>query len=251
MKGTLAGFTVLVCRPKIQSERLMQLFAAQGANPVLFTPIAILPQPKKLSELNEVFLQADWVVFVSPSAIDVTAQFLDFRRFNGQLFCVGKPSADKLMNVSGKTVYYPQNQSDSTALLQLSIFEQAFGKKVLIVRGEGGRGELIRALNDKGAQVFVEEVYQRTRLPLDWKLFESLVQNEQIKAVCVTSAEIAEILFMEAPVTAQAQLSRLLFLVPHERIQERLQRLGAQHIIVTEAGDENMVHCLIGVINSL
>ena len=251
MTAMLAGHTVLVCRPKIQATHLMQLLADYGANPVLFSPIAILPQPKKLAELNQFFLEADWVVFVSPSAIDVSSGHLDFRRFNGQLFCVGKPSADKLMKISGKLVYYPEHQSDTTALLQLPIFEQAFGKKVLIIRGEGGRGELIRALNDKGAQVFVEEIYQRTRLPLDWALFDSLTQTGQISAMCVTSAEIAEALFTGTPPEIQAKLRALLYLVPHERIQERLQRLGAQHIIVTDAGDENMVHCLIGVINSL
>ena len=251
MTGVLSGHTILVCRPKIQAARLMQLLADYGANPVLFSPIAILPQPKKLVELNQVFLQADWVVFVSPSAIDVAAEHLDFRRFNGQLFCVGKPSADKLMKISGKLVYYPEHQNDSTALLQLPIFEQAFGKKVLIIRGEGGRGELIRALNDKGAQVFVEEIYQRARLPLDWAMFDSLTQTGQITAVCVTSAEIAEALFSSAPLNIQPKLRALLYLVPHERIQERLQRLGAQHIMISEAGDENMVHCLIGVINSL
>ena len=242
---------VLVCRPKMQSERLMSLLTERGAQPVLFSPIGILPQPGKLSGLNTSFLNSDWVVFVSPSAIDVAAPYLDFKNFSGNLFCVGKPSSDKLRQVSGKNVYYPEDRSDSTALLQLPIMEQAFGKKVLIIRGEGGRAELVRTLNDKGSQVFVQEVYQRIPLALDWSLFYSLYQTARLNTVCVTSSEIAEALFEDAPAEAITILKKLLYLVPHERIREHLQRLGVTHIIVSDAGDENMVNCLTGVIHSL
>ena len=242
---------VLVCRPKIQSERLTALLSGAGAQPVGFAPIGILPQPAKLSGLNALFLRADWVVFVSPSAIDVAASFLDFKNFSGSLFWVGQPSAEKLRQISGKNVYYPDGRSDSSALLQLPVFEQAFGKTVLIIRGEGGRAELVRALNEKGAQVFVQEVYQRVRLALDWSLLYSLNQTGRLRTACVTSGDIAEALFSESPAEALMILKELFYIVPHERIRERLHRLGATHIMVSDAGDENMVNCLTGVVNSL
>lgn len=248
----LSNQIALVCRPKKQSEHLLDLLASYGAQPILFPPLGILPKLDKLSKLNALFLNADWVFFVSPSAIDVACPHLNFKNFSGSLFCVGSPSAEKLRKISERNVYCPeQNQNDSTALLQLPIFEHAFGKKVLIIRGEGGRSELIQTLNSKGAQVFVQEVYQRIKIPLNWDLFDELNQTGRLTSIFITSGEIADTLFRSAPQAALDTLKQLLYIVPHERIRERLQRLGASHIIVSEAGDENMVNCLIGVIKSL
>lgn len=248
----LSNQIALVCRPKKQSEHLMDLLASYGAQPILFPPIGILPKLDKLSKLNTLFTKADWVFFVSPSAIDVATPHLNFKNFSGSLFCVGSPSAEKLRKISERNVYCPEdNQNDSTELLKLPIFEHAFGKKVLIIRGEGGRSELIQTLNNKGAQVFVQEIYQRIKTPLDWALFEELKKTGRLTTAFVTSGEIADTLFRTAPTTAFDTLRHLLYIVPHERIQDRLQRLGASHIIVSEAGDDKMVNCLIGVVKSL
>ncbi|WP_434776981.1 uroporphyrinogen-III synthase [Neisseria sp. Ec49-e6-T10] len=248
----LNGQIVLVTRPQMQSKKLIHLLQIAGANAQLFTPITILPKTDCLLTLDKHFLQADWVFFVSPSAIDVAAPYLNFHRFNGSLFCVGQPSAEKLRVISGKNVYHPEaGQNDTLALLSLPIFQQAFMKKVLIIRGEGGRADMAHFLHEKGAHVYIEEVYQRHPIPLDWAQFFMWVQTGLLSAICVTSSEIAQLLFKNAPQEAQQILKKLLYLVPHVRIQEHLQRLGAEKVITCAAGDENMVKSLIGALGPL
>lgn len=241
---SLKGLTILVTRPEGQAATLMSLLKDAGAEPIWFSPIKICPNLEVLPKLQEAFLAADIVFFVSPSAIDVAKSWLDFSLFKGLLVCVGKPSADKLKEVSGHDVFYPEDGSDSEAVLRLDLWNDVAGKKVLIIKGMGGRTTLSTNLKQKGAIIESLSIYQREENQLDWDKWLLLAQRKHISAICVTSSEIAQGLFKQAPKDAQQLLKSLLYLTPHARITQCLEQLGVTNAVTCKAGDESMVQSL-------
>lgn len=241
----LQGLTILVTRPQEQAAHLMHLLGAEGANPIWFAPIEICPDSQLLLQLPAQFLAAEIVFFVSPSAIEIAAPYLDFSQFLGSLVCVGKPSADKLQALSQHKVYYPSAGNDSEAVLDLGLWQGVVGKNVLIIKGEGGRTKLAQQLQKLGAKVNKISIYRRQEKQLDWDGWLNLAYKQHISAVCVTSSAIAQSLFMQAPKEAQQILKSLLYLTPHTRITQSLQQLGVTNAVTCKAGDENMVQSLI------
>ncbi|MDN0081253.1 uroporphyrinogen-III synthase [Crenobacter sp. SG2305] len=238
---SLAGRTVLVTRPAAQGAALATLLTAAGAQPLAFPLLDIVPQPDALAALPALAGAADWLVFVSPSAIDVAWPVLAELPPAARLACVGAPSAQRLAALAGRPVLHPSNGADSGALLAEPALAELAGQRVLIVRGIGGRAELAEGLAARGAAVEFAEVYRRIDAAPDWAAFDSAADAGTLAAACVTSAEIAERLFQLAGRSRQATLQSLLYSVPHARIAERLAQLGARHVVTTPAGDAALV----------
>ena len=247
----LTGHTIIVTRPQGQANHLMSLLKAEGAEPVWFSPIEISPNLEVLPSLPAAFLSADIVFFVSPSAIDVAKDYLDFSSFSGSLVCVGKPSADKLKAISHQHVFYPEEGHDSEAVLDLDLFADVTDKKVLIIKGEGGRMVLTENLRLRNAKITSFSIYQRCKNQLDWDKWRALIEQKHISAVCVTSSEIATGLFEQAPKEALQVLKSLLYLTPHARITQCLEQLGVTNALTCKAGDENMVQSLITLLKPI
>jgi len=60
-------------------------------------------------------------------------------------------------------------------------------------------------------------------------------------AMVITSSEMVEQLFRLAGPARAGTLQCLLYCVPHPRIAQRLQALGASRIVTTRADDEALV----------
>lgn len=240
---SLKGRTVLVTRPFGQAAGLIDKLAAAGAEPLPFAPLLIEPKASALAALSQQLAAADWVIPVSPSAIDLAADALKNAELSRLKFaCVGASSAAKLQTLTGREVLHPDGeQADSAALLACPQLATLTGQRVLIIRGENGRAELAEGLAARGAQVSYAELYQRRDAVLDWARFDALIARGQRVAAVVSSGEIAERLFQLAGPARAKSLQSLLYGVPHPRIAERLRALGAQRIVTTPADDAALV----------
>lgn len=234
---TTAGRRILVARPAAQSGRLLQLLAAAGGQGQSFPVMEIQPQPEALAHLPQQAAQADWLFFVSPSAIDVAWPTLQAQPLKAQLACVGQASARRLAMLSGQDILFPTAGSDSEALLALPQLADVAGQHWLIVRGQGGRALLADTLRARGATVTLAEVYQRVDGRPDWRLLDDGLPD----AMVITSSEMAEQLFRLAGPARAGTLQCLLYCVPHPRIAQRLQALGATRIVTTRADDDALV----------
>lgn len=239
----LKGRAVLVTRPFGQATGLIEKLEAVGAEPLPFSPILIEPSAEALAALPAQLAEADWVIPVSPSAIDLAAAALkaaDLGRL--RLACVGASSARRLSGLTGLPVLHPEGElSDSSALLALPELAELAGQRVLIVRGENGRNELQDGLAERGATVALAELYQRRDANLNWDNFDALAKGGKLAAALVTSGEIAERLFALAGPARAHTLQSLLYGVPHPRVAERLRALGARRIVTTPADDDALV----------
>ncbi|SME94135.1 uroporphyrinogen-III synthase [Pseudogulbenkiania subflava DSM 22618] len=214
----------------------MALLSDAGGEPVLLPVLDIVPDERALAALPRLAADADWLIFVSPSAIDAAWPMLASVKLKGRLACVGAASAAKLAALSGRAVLHPRDGSDSAALLALPELQRLAGQRVLIVRGVGGRAELGETLAARGARLTLAEVYRRVDGEPDWSLLEPPVD-----ALVLTSSDTAERLFRLAGRSRSLTLQCLLYCVPHPRIAATLAAHGVTRIVTTQADDDALV----------
>jgi len=248
MNGPLAGRTVLVTRPAQQAAALAQAIRAAGGEAFEFPALAIEAVPVEaltvpLTQLAE----ADMAIFISPNA----AQFgMTAIRASGCLppstavFAVGPGTARALQAQGVSAIITPDGQ-DSEALLALPQLTELAGKRVVIVRGVGGRALLADTLVARGAQVAFLECYRRVQPQADAAPLLACWQTGGIDAVTVTSAETLHNLATLLGETGAPLLLRTPLFAPHEKIAEAARRFGIAHVIATPGGDAGLVDGLI------
>jgi len=248
MTQALAGRTVLVTRPAAQATALAQAIQAAGGEALVFPALAVEAVPAEalaapLAQLAE----ADIAIFISPNA----AQFGMAAIHSGgtlppsvSVFAVGPGTARALQEQGASAVVTPDGQ-DSEALLALPQLADVAGKRVVIVRGVGGRALLADTLAARGAQVQFMECYRRVRPQADAAPLLARWQAGGIDAVTVTSAETLRNLAALLGEAGATLLSNTPLFAPHEKIAEAARRFGIAHVIATPGGDAGLVAGLI------
>lgn len=248
MSGPLAGRTVLVTRPAHQAQGLAARIRAAGGHAFVFPALAVeaLPQTELAAFLAQ-HPAADVLVFVSPNAAHFGMAAL--RAAGGlpqpaQVFAVGPGTARALADAGVDGVTIPDGQ-DSEALLALPALQDVAGRRVLIVRGVGGRPLLADTLAARGAQVAFLECYRRTCPEGDPTPLLTRWQAGDIDAVTVASAETLHNLVRMLGPRGAALLAHTPVFVPHARIAEAAQRFGVARAITTAGGEAGLVEGLV------
>lgn len=251
---------VVVTRPRAQADALAQAVTACGRTAVLLPLLEISPVDDAaplcaaLAELDRFAL----VAFVSPNAIDAAFAHIDAWPLAVPVAIVGDGSRAALARhgVTGDafTIFSPADSahSDSEHLLQRLDLASYAGKRVLIVRGDGGRELLADALRAAGARVEPVAAYRRatpvltaelaTRLrallaqPNDW----IITSSEALRGLAglVRSMDGDD----DAPLLRHLMQQR--FIVPHARIAQTARELGLEHVRLTGSGDARLLAAL-------
>ena len=246
----LAGLGILVTRPAHQAEHLANLIRQAGAEPILFPALEIvdLPDLQPLQKLIERLDKYDLAIFISPNAVNKAMNLI---RAKGHLpvklriAAIGKGSAKVLTLFGVKSVITPQQSFDSEALLDMPALRDVTDQRIVIFRGDGGRELLGDTLTARGAQVEYAECYRRQKPQADnGKLLYLWARNE-LHAITVTSSEVLRNLYDLVGKLGQQWLKKTPVFVPHIRIAQAAQELGLKQVIVTEAGDENMLASIV------
>lgn len=249
-KELFAGITVLVARPRGQGENLCSRLRAVGAVGLLIPAIEVYPLPVDL-ELRRVahsLSTYDAVLFVSVNAVEWgmtwlsgLAAVLPPRVLIG---AVGQSTAQALLSRGVAVTALPQVRYDSEGLLALPSLQQVTGKRILIVRGRGGREVLAAELRSRGAHVDYAEVYAR-RCPAG-SLREKLPAPGQIDVVVATSNEIIDNLLTLAGTLDRAWLCGLPLVVFSERNSQHAQACGFSRkpYVASSMSDEGVIDAL-------
>ena len=262
-------FTVVVTRPAGQSAGLIGLLAAAGVETLEFPLIDIAdvedagPLRAALASLENYAL----VVFVSPNAVDRAFAHRDAIWPHAlPVGVVGPGSVAALarqgVEAPGYRVISPAVAADDDAArfdsealfaaLEASLGTSGFeGRRVLIVRGDGGREWLADRLREAGAQVETVAAYRRI-VPEPsisaWARVHRLLSGEP-HAWLLTSSEGVRNLDVLAQdhLTAGeiAQLKRAVLVTPHPRIAQTARGVGFDRITVSGAGDERIARSLL------
>jgi uroporphyrinogen-III synthase len=237
---SLAGRGVVVTRPRELAEPFVQLLEQRGARALVFPAIEIQPLPPA-PQLGRV-AEFDIVVFVSPSAVRVALRALP--PWPGGLAgaAIGSGTKRELERAGIAPVIAPAAGADSEALLAAPEMQHVAGKRVLIVRGDGGRALLGDALAARGARVEHAECYRRVRPRNDAAPLLAAWRRREVDAVTVLSAQALDN-FID--MTAGALATATAHFVPHERVAAHAESRGVREIVIAAPGDDAMIERLV------
>ncbi|SMG45923.1 fused uroporphyrinogen-III synthase HemD/membrane protein HemX [Paraburkholderia susongensis] len=266
-----APFTAVITRPAGQSGELVGQLEAAGLATFEFPLIDIAPviddAPLRaaLTSLERYAL----VVFVSPNAVDQAfAHHDDIWPHALPIGVVGPGSVQALarhgVGAPEHRVISPASGADdeSTSFNSEGLFAAIDtqlgtaaleGKRVLIVRGDGGREWLADRLREAGAEVEAVAAYRRI-VPEPsiggWARVHELLAGAP-HAWLLTSSEgvrnLQELAQDHLTADEIAQLKHAPLVAPHPRIAQTARALGFDRITVSGAGDERIVRALVAI----
>ncbi|CAG9214575.1 Uroporphyrinogen-III synthase / Homolog of E. coli HemX protein [Paraburkholderia tropica] len=269
-----ADFTVVITRPAGQSDALSAQLAARGLRALEFPLIAIAPvgDDAPLRDALNALDRYALVVFVSPNAVD--RAFECYRSISSiwpHALPVGVVGPASVVALARHGVAAPEHRVispagsadeeparfDSESLyaaLEKQFGENAFaGKRVLIVRGDGGREWLADRLREAGAEVEAVAAYRRIvpEPPMGaWAAVHALLEGAP-HAWLVTSSEgvrnLDELAREHLTAGEIVELRHAQLVAPHPRIAETARGLGFDRMTVSGAGDERIVETLLGL----
>jgi uroporphyrinogen-III synthase len=244
--GPLAGLGVLVTRPARQAAGFAQKIAALGAAPVIFPAIAILPPRDRgpVERAHTALGAYDIAIFVSPNAVEYGVP--DPRVWPPGLaaFAPGPGTAEALAAAGIPGVRIPAATFDSEGLLALQELTDMRGKRVLILRGEGGREQLADTLRARGAQVDAVACYRRAQPRSDVQGLAEAFRAGAIDVVTITSSEALDNLWSLANEAIRVAWRARPTFAPHPRIVARARELGLS-VVATAGGDAGLVAGLL------
>jgi len=238
----LQGRGIVITRPSGQAERLASLVSAAGGRPFLFPAIEIERLPERPLPRVEEF---DLAVFVSPTAAECA--FERIKRAGVPVAALGSGTRRALEALGARDVLAPESGADSEALLALPQLHEVAGKRILIVRGEGGRELLADTLAARGARTEYLECYRRMLPHADMAPLIAAWERGEIDAVTVSSSASLDNLITLLGVPRLA--ARPIF-VNHARVAERAREVGIPEPIVAGPGDEETADALVAYFGS-
>jgi uroporphyrinogen-III synthase len=236
---SLAGRGVLITRPRDLAAGLAALVERAGGKPFLFPAIEIerLPPPAILDRAREF----DLAVFVSPSAVEAAGPGRRWPR----TAAIGAGTRQALERLGVGPVIAPKGAADSEALLALPELQDLAGRRVLVVRGEGGRPLLADTLASRGARVEHAECYRRRRPAADPAALLAAWAAGKVQAVTVSSSEGLDNLLALLGAPGAARLRETPLFVPHARVAALAERAGVKSIVVAGPSDAEMLERLV------
>jgi uroporphyrinogen-III synthase len=244
----LDGWTVVVTRPERQAEPLLRLFRESGAAAVAFPTLVIeridLDDAARRRCTPDAY---DWVIFTSANAVECALAQLP-RPQRARVAAVGRATARALAGLGVAVDATPADVSDSEGLLATRELAEVLGRRILILKGAGGRDKLRESLAARGAAVTLGEVYRRGIAAPDQDALERLARACAADApvIAVTSVEVLDALLALAPDAGQPRLRRAALLVPGDRVAAAARERGwsGRLIVAPSAEDATMVATL-------
>ena len=256
----LTGIGIAITRPIDQAKKLSALISEAGGTPILFPLIEITPLAD-YSQFQAVISDIkdyDWAIFISSNAVQngmprlVKAGVPPSLKFAA----IGPVTARELQSFGVKDVLTPLShvqdgdeskiRFDSESLLTVPEMINVAGKKILIVRGVGGRDVLAETLKARGAQVTFAECYQRINPQTNCNLLAQLWAEKKLHGMVVTSSEAMRHLL---DLAGDAEwLRNITLFVNHARIAELPLQMGLKVLVAGSLGDEAMLkNCSINL----
>ena len=256
--ASLSGITVWVTRPAHQAGDLCRMIEKRKGIPLLLPTLVISPflEEARAVENRLLLTDVDIAVFISKNAVshalDLFPHIVD-TLLGKTVLAVGQATA-RCLKVSGFGKVGQVDTGGSEALLRLpELNETAIReKRIVIIRGQGGREELRDVLLARGAVVDYLEVYRRDKPDMSQAEMTEFWHDQTPDAVIITSQAGLDNL---VELTPPAESSRLLgtpMVVMSERIRQHATESGFMRIAVaSDNTDAGLVEALLNINESV
>ncbi|HSI24175.1 MAG TPA: uroporphyrinogen-III synthase [Methylotenera sp.] len=239
----LQNLGIAITRPVDQAKKLSKLMTEAGGTPILFPLIEItaLNNYSQFETVIKDIAEYDWAIFISSNAVQNGMPRLLKLGIPShlQFAAIGPVTASELKAFGVKEVLIPMERFDSESLLALPEMGQVEGKKILLVRGVGGRDVLAETLRARGALVTFAECYQRINPQTNCDLLTQLYSKNKLHGIVITSSEAMRHLLDLAG--DSEWLKNITLFVNHARIAEVPLQLGLKVAVASAPGDEAML----------
>jgi len=252
---------VLITRPLKQAEPWAQALLTQGFDAQCVPMLALEPITDEagVQAIKNCVLEFDRyhkAIFVSMNAVDFAMNWLDQYwpqlPMATQYFAVGDTTAKALAawGVSVSALQHTgQGAMTSETLLVADELHNIADEKIIIFRGDGGRGHMGEILRARGASVDYCELYRRVIPTLAEVTLLSLVAADewQPDVIAVHSGEslhhLETVLQQMTQLVDGAgyvrQLKQAVLLVPGERVAGLARAAGFDRVVVAENATDN------------
>ncbi len=244
--GPLRGIGIIVTRPARQAAGIAQALDALGATPIIFPAIVILPPADRtaLDAVHASLPRYDIAIFISANAVEYGVP--DPRQWPASLstFAPGPGTAAALVAAGIASPTIPETTYDSEGLLALPALTAVAGKRVLILRGEGGRTVLGDTLRARGAAVDYVDCYRRAAPQSGADGLAAVLREHRADALTLTSSEGLDNLCVLLDTPSLRLLQALPTFVPHPRIADHARGKGFT-AIATGGSDAGLIAGLL------
>ncbi len=234
----LTGARILLTRPADQAHGLIALLTEQGARVLHRPTLAIAAQTPDAASLIDA---PDWVVFTSPNAVRFGLPWLAAQTLEqANVGAVGPSTAAALIDHGVAVRAAPAIGGGAQALLAEPAFALHEGERVQIVRGQGGRRVLAKALHERGIAYYEVVVYARTQaaatlsIPTDW-------YAQALDYTVITSVSGLTYLFGMVEQAALEWIQRSQLITVSQRIAERARSKGFDRVVVANGADDQAI----------
>jgi uroporphyrinogen-III synthase len=246
-KMPLANIGVAITRPIDQAIKLTQLVETAGGHVIPFPLIEIsaLNDYSAFEQLIATIDQYDWAIFISSNAVQNGMPHLLKQGIPDslQFAAIGPVTAKELQDYGIQHVLIPDgDRFDSESLLSMPEMQDMQGKKIIIIRGIGGRDVLANALKARGAEVTFGECYQRINPQTNCVALAQATAKRQLHCIVVTSSEAMRHLMDLAGETDW--LKQVTLCVNHARVAELPLQKGLKVKVADIPGDDGMMSVL-------
>ncbi|MFB0975865.1 MAG: uroporphyrinogen-III synthase [Tolumonas sp.] len=234
--------TPLILRPQPAADELAARLRRDGHTPVV-CPLLTYQSGCELALLPAMLTQADITIAVSAAAVQYASHYLQQQHLpwpaTMTYLAVG-PATAAACRQQHLAVSSPAD-ARSEGLLALPGLLMVHGKRIVILRGNGGRELLTDTLRRRGAEVTCVECYRRHYLQTDGRRLLQEWQAAAVDSVIITSSELFQQLLTLLPDTATSWLSGLHWFVVSERTAEELRSSGFNRITIMPGAQHEAV----------
>jgi uroporphyrinogen-III synthase len=195
--------------------------------------LAIMPCKYNLHKHLQVLNNCDTLIFVSVNAVNYfLAKLPDLSILNNKnLIAVGQASKTALEGWELRHIITP-SIPNSEGILQLPCLKTA--KKILLIKGVGGRNLIKSSIQKRNIQIDTLSVYKRDLPTLDLEKTRKIWQNNEIDAVIINSVASLKNLFLLFDTESYDWLKSKICIVISERLAKYAKRCGFTQINIKD-----------------
>ena len=212
------------------------------------TEIKPLKNYTKFDSILNNLTQYQHIIFISTNAVNFFSERLKCLRIKLPehiiYSSIGPTTQKALENEFNINVYCPKKTYDSKHLIKNKIFNNLQNKKVLIIRGEGGREVLKDMLEKKGAEVHYGECYIRNYLPMNLNKLQNEAENYNSIFLIISSYESAKHFLTLNTSHSWDWLQSVNIIVNHPRIKDTLNLISNNIVVTNDLSKNSLIHLI-------
>jgi len=214
----LFGKGIVITRPQRQADDLARLLISEGAYPISFPTIKIVPPANwhGLDEAIDKLTTYNWLIFTSANGVQFFFERLreknkDIRDLKGiKICCIGPATARQIEDKGIKVDLVPE-QFIAEGILQSFAAMDLKGRKILIPRAAKARDVLPEGLKKFGASVDVVAAYQTVNSGKKKEDLAVLISDNKVDVLTFTSSStvtnFVEIMGRDFPLPAHVDVA--------------------------------------------